>query len=97
MARPTYPSDTVDKTMVRFPAGMMDQLRRLAAENHRSMNAEIIARLEASLAPPKSTILNVDDPKGPSSDPAFQLRLMSKRIEEIAAALQEAGKGHPKE
>lgn len=51
MARPKYPSDEIDKTMVRFPAGMMDRLKSAAAENHRSMNAEIIARLEASFAP----------------------------------------------
>jgi plasmid stability protein len=51
MARPKYPSDEIDKTMVRFPAGMMDRLKTAAAENHRSMNAEIIARLEASFSP----------------------------------------------
>ena len=48
MARPKYPSDDVEKTMVRFPPGMMDRLKAAASENHRSMNAEIIARLEAS-------------------------------------------------
>ena len=48
MARPKYPSDDVEKTMVRFPPGMMDRLKAAASENHRSMNAEIIARLETS-------------------------------------------------
>ncbi|WP_343314238.1 Arc family DNA-binding protein [Brucella sp. BE17] len=49
MARPTYPSDQVDKTMVRFPKGMMSHIKELAALNKRSMNAEIIALLEEAL------------------------------------------------
>lgn len=36
--------------MVRFPEGMMDRLKAAAAENHRSMNAEIIARLEQTFS-----------------------------------------------
>ncbi|APX70754.1 hypothetical protein BKD03_16680 [Brucella sp. 09RB8471] len=40
--------------MVRFPAGMMDRIKAAAAKNHRSMNAEIIARLEQSLSAPIS-------------------------------------------
>jgi len=53
MARPTYPSDQVDKTMVRFPEGMMDRLRTAASRKHRSMNAEIISRLEDSFTYPE--------------------------------------------
>jgi len=34
--------------MVRFPDGMRDRIRDEADKNGRSMNAEIIARLEAS-------------------------------------------------
>lgn len=39
-----------DKFMLRFPDGMRDRLKAAAADNNRSMNAEIIARLEASFA-----------------------------------------------
>ncbi|NVM41942.1 Arc family DNA-binding protein [Ochrobactrum intermedium] len=39
-----------DKFMLRFPDGMRDRLKQAAAENNRSMNAEIIARLEASFS-----------------------------------------------
>ena len=35
--------------MLRFPDGMRDRLKRLAAENNRSLNAEIISRLEETL------------------------------------------------
>ncbi|CAH1658027.1 hypothetical protein CHELA1G11_12967 [Hyphomicrobiales bacterium] len=55
MARPKYPSDEVDKTMVRFPPGLMDRIKTAAAENHRSMNAEIIARLESTFYAERNT------------------------------------------
>ncbi|QNQ62528.1 Arc family DNA-binding protein [Brucella sp. 6810] len=42
MPRKKYPSDEIDKTMVRFPAGMMDWIKASAAKNDRSMNGEII-------------------------------------------------------
>lgn len=40
-----------DRFMLRLPDGMRDRLKDEAAKNNRSMNAEIIARLEASFAP----------------------------------------------
>lgn len=49
MARPTYPSDSADKTLLRFPEGMRDELRSAAKNNNRSLNAEIIHRLTISL------------------------------------------------
>jgi len=36
---------------IRLPNGMRDELNRLAAANGRSANAEIVARLQASLSP----------------------------------------------
>lgn len=44
-----YPSDQQDQYMLRFPDGMRDKLKDEAAKNGRSMNAEIIMRLELSL------------------------------------------------
>lgn len=40
------PSRDADKYIVRFPAGMRDEVRRQAAENGRTINAEIIYRLK---------------------------------------------------
>jgi hypothetical protein len=42
-----------DKYIVRFPDGMRDRLAQAAKQNNRSMNAEVVARLQASfdLAP----------------------------------------------
>lgn len=40
------PSRKLDQYIVRFPDGMRDELKEAAKANGRSMNAEIIARLE---------------------------------------------------
>lgn len=46
MSEKDYPSRKLDQFVVRFPDGMRDRIRDAAAENKRSMNAEIIATLE---------------------------------------------------
>ncbi|MBC8718806.1 Arc family DNA-binding protein [Ochrobactrum sp. Marseille-Q0166] len=38
-----------DKFMLRFPEGMRDRIRAEAEQNNRSMNAEIIHRLQTTL------------------------------------------------
>lgn len=43
-----YPSDQADKVLVRMPDGMRDRLKDAAKANNRTMNAEIVARLEQS-------------------------------------------------
>ncbi len=50
MARGDFPSAKQDQFMVRFPDGMRDRLKADAAENNRSLNAEIIARLQVEHA-----------------------------------------------
>lgn len=42
-------SRTADKFVVRLPDGMRDRVADVARQNHRSMNSEIIDRLEQSL------------------------------------------------
>lgn len=44
-----YSSRTADKFVVRLPDGMREQIAEVARNHHRSMNSEIIARLEQSL------------------------------------------------
>lgn len=49
-----------DKFMLRLPEGMRDALKSVAGDNGRSMNAEIVARLQDSLfGSSKSTIDDV--------------------------------------
>ncbi|QNQ62525.1 Arc family DNA-binding protein [Brucella sp. 6810] len=50
MAKPMYPSEKLDQYMLRFPDGMRERLKTLAKDNNRTLNAEIIARLEASFS-----------------------------------------------
>jgi Arc-like DNA binding domain len=42
------PSRESDKYIVRLPDGMRDEIAKIAAINQRSMNAEIVARLQQS-------------------------------------------------
>ena len=44
-----YPSELAPKCVLRFPQGMREEIREIASSNHRSMTAEIIARLEKTL------------------------------------------------
>lgn len=45
-----YPSQLADRFQIRMPEGLRDRIRSAAEANNRSMNAEIIARLEKSFA-----------------------------------------------
>ncbi len=38
-----------EKFVVRFPPGMRDRIAQAATHSHRSMNAEIVARLQRSM------------------------------------------------
>ena len=40
-----------DKFMLRLPDGMREQIAVVAKENNRSMNAEVVARLQGSFEP----------------------------------------------
>ncbi|MCA3488126.1 MAG: Arc family DNA-binding protein [Rhodobacter sp.] len=45
------PSQSQDKFIVRLPDGMRERIKTAAEANRRSMNAEIVARLEWSFSP----------------------------------------------
>lgn len=52
LMEPKLPQDTesrhADKYIIRFPDGMRDRLKEEARTNNRTLNAEIVARLQAS-------------------------------------------------
>ena len=48
MAKTPFPSDQHDKFMLRLPDGMRDRIKAAADANGRSMNAEIVACLNAA-------------------------------------------------
>lgn len=49
LRRPVYSSRTADKFVLRMPDGMRDQMAELAKNHNRSMNSEMITRLQKSL------------------------------------------------
>jgi plasmid stability protein len=49
MKQATYSSRTADKFVVRLPDGMRERIADVARNHHRSMNSEIITRLEQSM------------------------------------------------
>lgn len=53
-------SRSADKFVVRFPGNMRDQIAEVAKNNHRSMNSEIVARLETSLR--QDQLMDYDNP-----------------------------------
>jgi hypothetical protein len=67
------PSQTADKYIVRLPDGMRDRIAEQAKTSGRTMNAEIIARLQASFEP------------APSADGAVAKELADSRGQTIRA------------
>lgn len=64
MARKGFPSDKADQFNVRMPPGLRDKMAKIAEASGRSMNAEIVSRLEQSLAMDEKVMasINKDDP-----------------------------------
>jgi hypothetical protein len=46
---PPYTSRTADKFVVRLPDGLRERINEAAENNHRSMNGEIVARIDGSM------------------------------------------------
>ena len=67
-----------DKFMLRLPDGMRDRIRVAAEANNRSMNAEIVARLEGSL----ELEATLDAKLG-------RLERREQRLEKVGAQLEE--------
>ena len=44
------PADGKDQFVIRFPHGVRNRLKEVAAENRRSMNAELLLLIERGLA-----------------------------------------------
>ncbi|AVK04294.1 DNA-binding protein [Pseudomonas aeruginosa] len=70
-------SRTAEKFVVRLPDGMRDKIAETARDNHRSMNSEIIARLDQTL---------IDDQDRQHQDRL--VALLNARIDVLEEALQ---------
>lgn len=62
MKQAIYSSRTADKFVVRLPDGMRERIAEVARTHHRSMNSEIIARLERTLVAEVGVEAAVDKP-----------------------------------
>lgn len=71
-----------DKYIVRFPAGMRDRIRDEADRNSRSMNAEIIHRLETTLE------MDAYDPSENVGEDQVIVRLTPELAEAISKAAE---------
>lgn len=71
-------SRDADKFVVRLPDGMRGKINEVAGKNHRSMNSEIIKRLERTLNEDSTGILNVE-----------HVEQLSKRCKELEARVEE--------
>ena len=93
------PSRKLDQYIVRFPDGMRDKLKKAAKENNRSLNAEIIARLEEyprisllenSIKALENAVKANDHSEGLLKSQADKLRKELKQTKEDAEALKTA-------
>lgn len=92
-----YTSRTADKFVVRLPEGMRDRIADVAKQHHRSMNSEIIARLEHSLLdlptlpdfPSRQTLgdQRVEELNQPERELLLRFREMSRRQQNALIAL----------
>ena len=80
-----------DKFMLRFPDGMRDRLKEAAHASGRSMNAEIIARLAATLEQPDLSSLKLAGTIGdaPSIVAKIAAKLAEMPAEQLALPLAE--------
>jgi hypothetical protein len=60
MPKQLTPSRTADKYILRLPDGMRDLIATTAKTNNRTMNAEIVARLQNSFETEHSTESNLN-------------------------------------
>ena len=89
MKQAVYSSRTADKFVVRLPDGMRERIAEVARNHHRSMNSEIIARLEQSLL--QEGALD-DDPSMRIDSPELSLheRELLQRFRHLAHRQQNA-------
>ncbi len=93
MKQALYSSRTADKFVVRLPDGMRERIADVARNHHRSMNSEIISRLEQSLFQEgtldSSPIMHMDSPELSSSERELlqRFRQLSRRQQNALVAL----------
>ena len=89
MSKTPPPSDLADKFMLRMPEGLRASLKHHATLNKRSMNAEIISRIEASLNEQQIKSAAGEPISGWSSDSiAQQIEAIQYTLNDLRIALR---------
>lgn len=91
--RKPYPSEQQERFIIRFPDGMRDKISALAKANGRSMNAEVISMVEASLSHGGKPLLVVHENTA-EADIIWELRdqmqHLQAEVRELRASLMKA-------
>lgn len=77
--------DELYRSQFRFPYSLYEQLKKSAAVNHRSVNAELVARLEASFGPTSMMVLVDEHHRSQSPSPERALELIEQLKGELVA------------
>ncbi|OWJ83099.1 Arc family DNA-binding protein [Haematobacter massiliensis] len=79
-----------DRFMLRLPDGMRDRIKAAAEANSRSMNAEIVARLDASFIPPPDRV-TVEAGETTYRFPSYDefMEVVSKAVEQANKAMKD--------
>jgi hypothetical protein len=88
--RKLYPSEQQDRLIIRFPDGMRDRIAALAKANGRSMNAEVINMIEASLGQTKRPLPIVSENTAEADmlwEMRDSIREMKSGIEQLMTAI----------
>lgn len=88
MSKKPYPSQVQDRYIVRFPDGMRDRLAEAARANGRSMNAEIVARLEQSFAKPVPALRSMFEDSASDHFDQMLGKISESALEELERAAQ---------
>jgi len=91
--RKPYPSEKQERFIVRLPDGMRDQIAEAAKSNNRTMNAEVVSRLQKSFEAEQRQLLSEIRrmrPDGTSFiDEEALVELLDKRLSNIEDKLSD--------
>ncbi|MGE0487327.1 MAG: Arc family DNA-binding protein [Gammaproteobacteria bacterium] len=87
MSKRDYPSHSAQRFVVRFPPGMKESLTAFATKNHRTLTAEVVARLEWSMR----SAVQISAHGVPATAPSFTVRLPNGMRGELHALAEQHG------
>lgn len=90
--KPAYPSRTADQFVIRLPDGMRDRLKEAAHANGRSMNSEIVSRLQSTLDSDVSVKVDMsDDPTLADEVAALVVKRLAQKPDVLAKLVLDLG------